>query len=521
MLNAATLTHRSRLFYAGFICMIALGMGFAARAAVLGTWGSQYGFTKSELGIITGFGLTGFGLTVMFFSALVEGLGYGPTVAMTFGFHLLSGLILLFATPLFHWAGKDATFWCLAASTTLFAIANGAGEAAFNPLVAALYPGERTHRLNMLHAGWPGGLILGALGGIVLARFRWEVILLTYLIPTLIYGGMMLGQRFPAPQAAVRKTSLQSMLGEFASPIFVLLLVLMAMVGFVELGTDSWITTITGLLLDDPRKGLYLFIWASGLMFVLRFVAGPIVHRISPLGLLFISACIGATGLILLSETGGRLRLGNAMLAAMLAVSVYGLGKSFFWPTMLGVAAERFPKGGALTIGALGCVGTLSAGLLGGPAIGFMQDRFASQSLQQSSPAAYQRYRADHENTFLFFHSRGLDGSKVAVLTDDGKQLANDLTAIRKSKGQDPQLQSLATWWDSARSMANSDRGAVIGATLYGGRMALRCTAIVPVCMALGYLVLLLYFKSIGGYQQLHAGSGQADGGAAPVAVVT
>ena len=103
MFNAATLTHRSRLLNAGFICMIALGMGFAARAAVLKTWGSQYGFTNSELGVITGFGLTGFGLTVMFFSVLVERLGYGPTVAMTFGFHLLSGVISLFATPVFHW----------------------------------------------------------------------------------------------------------------------------------------------------------------------------------------------------------------------------------------------------------------------------------------------------------------------------------------------------------------------------------------------------------------------------------
>lgn len=499
-----TTSNSSLLFAAGFICMIALGMGFAARAAVLGTWGSEYGFTRSELGVITGFGLTGFGLTVMLFSVLVERLGYGPTVWMTFGFHLLSGVITLFATPVFHSMGKDATFWCLSIGTTLFAIANGAGEAAFNPLVATLYPRERTHRLNMLHAGYPGGLILGALAGIVLASFRWEVILLTYLIPTVIYGAMMLGQRFPEPQAIAHKASVRSMLGEFASPIFMLLLILMAMVGFVELGTDSWISNITGILLDNPKYGLYLFIWASGLMFVLRFVAGPIVHRISPLGLLFISACIGAVGLTLLSEAGARFRIGGAVFAASVAVTIYGLGKSFFWPTMLGVAAERFPKGGALTIGALGCVGTLSAGLLGGPAIGFMQDRFASQLLQHTSPATYQRYSADRENSFLFFRSRGLDSSKVAVLADNGKQLAEDLAALQRSHAQDPQIQSLAAWWEAARGYVSVDREPVIQATLYGSRMALRRTALVPIAMAAGYFLLLIYFRSLGGYRQLH-----------------
>lgn len=529
MSQTRSVTDSRRLFLAGFICMIALGMGFAARAAVLGRWGSDYGFTRYELGVITGFGLTGFGLTVMFFSVLVERWGYGPTLAMTFGFHLLSGLVTLLAAPMFHSSGKDATFWALAIGTTLFAIANGAGEAAFNPLVAAIYPKERTHRLNMLHAGYPGGLVLGALAGIMLASQRWEVILLTYLVPTVIYGALMLGQRFPTPQAVARKVTVRSMAREFASPVFLLLLVLMAMVGFVELGTDSWISNITGLLLNSEKEGLYLFMWAAGLMFVLRFVAGPIVHRISPLGLLLVSACVGAIGLFFLSEAGGRFRLGGAVMAATIAVTIYGMGKTFFWPTMLGVAAERFPKGGALTIGALGCVGTLSAGLLGGPAIGFMQDRFASQSLENSSPAAYQRYQADKDNSFLFFHSRGLDGSKVAILTDNGEQLAKDLAALKKSESTKAgaevsaltrflralhlardeapgaEVRKLQVWWTTARTFAAADRGPVVGATLYGSRMALRRTALVPVAMAAGYLLLLLYFRAKGGYRQLHA----------------
>jgi hypothetical protein len=171
----------------------------------------------------------------------------------------------------------------------------------------------------------------------------------------------------------------------------------------------------------------------------------------------------------------------------------------------------------------------LSAGLLGGPAIGFMQDRFASQSLEHSSPAAYERYQADKDNSFLFFHSRGLDGSKVAVLTDNGKQLAKDLAALKKSESTEAgaevsamtrflralhlardeapgaEVRKLEAWWATARIFAAADRAPVIGATLYGSRMALRRTALVPVVMAAGYLLLLVYFRATGGYRQLHA----------------
>jgi MFS family permease len=196
------------------------------------------------------------------------------------------------------------------------------------------------------------------------------------------------------------------------------------------------------------------------------------------------------------------------MLAASAAAAVYGIGKTFYWPTMLGVVAERFPRGGAYTLGAMGCAATLSAGLLGGPAIGFMQDYFASHDLERKAPAAYERYRADRENSLLWvFRVRGLDGSKVAVLADDGKQLGEDLRVLAQSKADSNQilhLASLRDWWEGVRAEASQDRGPVNDATLHGGRMALRCTAFVPVTMALGYLLLILYFKSKGGYRQIH-----------------
>jgi MFS family permease len=508
-----------RLFLGSFLTLIAAGVGFSARAAVLGQWGAEYGFTKAELGVITGFGLTGFGLTVIFFSILVERWGYGFLLALTFIFHVLSAVITLLAGPVFHAFGKDAAFWCLSLGTTIFSLGNGASEAAINPLIAVLHPQERTHRLNILHAGWPGGLILGALLGVILKNQRWELILLTYVIPTLIYGLLLFGQKFPASQAKMHRLSMGNMLREFQSPMLLFLLLLMAMVGFVELGTDSWISNITGNLLDNPTKGLYLFIWTSSLMFALRFCAGPIVHRISPLGLLFSGACLGTLGLFLLSHAGGAFQFGSPWVAAWLAVTIYAMGKTFYWPTMLGVVSERFPAGGALTLGAVGCVGTLSAGLLGGPTIGFMQDYFAAKHLRDTSPQTYERYRAEKPNSLLWiFQTTGLDGSKVAVISDNGKQLQQDLAILQNTGKTDAHLQQLNSWWQSSKSNAELDAGPVVQASLHGSRMALRCTAIVPAFMAVGFLLLIRHFRSKGGYEEIHLDGPISSGSDEPVA---
>src|SRR5690606_22056110 len=205
---------------------------------------------------------------------------------------------------------------------------------------------------------------------------------------------------------------------EFTSPILLFLLLLQACVGYVELGTDSWISKITDEIVKG--QGLYLFIWASSIMFVLRFFAGPIVEKINPLGLLLISAILGCLGLTMCGMDGLESAAGGAesvVMATWAAVTIYALGKTFFWPTMLGVVGERFPRGGALTMGAVGGSGMLSAGVLGGPGIGYKQDYFASSHLRNDLTAAtYERYAAAETNRFLFFPAiNGLDGSKVDV----------------------------------------------------------------------------------------------------------
>jgi hypothetical protein len=276
------------------------------------------------------------------------------------------------------------------------------------------------------------------------------------------------------------------------------------MVGYVELGTDSWIARITGSIID-PNTGRWLFVYTSGLMFLLRFVAGPIVHKTSPLGLLCGSAVLAAIGLCTLGTVG-------TTVAAFVALTVYGLGKTFFWPTMLAVVSERFPKGGAVTLGAVGGIGMLSAGLLGGPGIGFKQDYYATQNLTQESKDTYDRYKAGNENTFLVFKVQGLDGQKVGVLDNKGEKLDNEMKILTEAEAAnkvvDPkaaeQLKTLNAWWADAKLHVSEDEQPVKTATLFGSRMALKLTAIVPAVMAVLYLLLILYFKTQGGYKAVH-----------------
>jgi hypothetical protein len=413
----------------------------------------------------------------------------------------------------------------------LFSIANGVCEVVVNPMVAALFPTQKTHYLNILHAGWPGGLITGGVIAFVcndVVKVHWIIQMSMFLVPVAIYGFLILGQHMPRSEASQAGLTFGTMMKEFAAPVLLLLLVIHAMVGYVELGTDSWISKITGSIMDSRGGGVLLFIYTSGLMFALRFFAGPIEHYLSPLGLLFTSAVLASIGLFFLGNAEG-------VVLCVLAVTVYGLGKTFFWPTMLAVVSERFPKGGALTLGMVGGVGMLSAGLLGGPGIGFQQDYYASKQLKEKTETlpTYERYAVPKPDHFLIFESKGLDGAKVGLLDLEGKilrakdkgkedkdaedELKKTLTKLRAA--HDKSQTDLAAWWDErGKVYARTDLEPIDEAGIYGGRMALLWTALVPATMAVLYLLLIVYFKLSGGYQKvdLTREVSQADAGVIP-----
>jgi len=549
--DAGPVSNAHRLLWAGFMAILAAGVGFSIRAGILGQWAEQYGFTQTELGAITGGGLTGFGIIILLSSLIADRIGFGTLMFLAFGMHLVSAALTLATGPAFEAGGKPLAFQCLFWGMFLFAIGNGIAEAVVNPLVATLFPQQKTHYLNILHAGWPGGLIVGGLasyfmaGGEETKPVAWQIQISLFLVPVILYGVMMAGQRFPRSEASVSGVRYRDMLGELGllgaavicsllalffksdlglSPLLagglaaglllafgaatqfhvghLLLAALMlihAMVGYVELGTDSWIAKITGGIMASEASGLLLFVYTSGLMFLLRFFAGPIVERISPLGLLAVSAAFGAAGLTL---------LGNAeeVWMCVVAATIYGIGKTFLWPTMLGVVSEQFPKGGAITIGAIGGVGMLSAGLLGGPGIGFLQDDHASAALRAADSDVYDRYKAGSENSFLWLETVGLDGAKVGILEDGGKEARRAL-ALLKEQGAKPEAiasqQSLVDWWKTvAEPQAAHDKPLVEAAGLAGGRRALQLTSIVPATMFACYMILIGLFRLGGGYRQ-------------------
>lgn len=580
------------LFWASFATLIAAGIGFSVRGAIVKDWGQQFGFTQAELGTITGGGLWGFGLAIIFFSFLADRFGYGKLMLIAFTLHAGSAVLTFAATPVYNAYGKEAAFTCLNLGMWLFALGNGTCEAVINPLTATLFPRNKTHWLNILHAGWPLGLILGAV--IVLGfnqsgmTIRWEYKLGVFLLPVLAYGLMMCNRPFPKSEAQSAGVSMADQMGTvgllgtavaaglfglvlnsqiipliatatgaaipgwvgwaaaiavwvgygaitgFApgSLVIAFLYLLHALVGYVELGTDSWITNITERVLENQNLALMAFIWTNLLMFTLRFFAGPIVHKINPVGLLFVSALFGTAGLWMFGQA-----FTDSIWPWIGAATIYALGKTFYWPTLLGVVSERFPKGGALALGLSGGVGMMAAGVLGGPGIGYKQDYLSVQKLEQLSPATYQRYKADKESGFplvtqvdpnLAPEVKGLDNSKLKVFDDyaagfdaDGNRkpdakpttLQSDLATIAQQEKEGKpveaklkeNLDKLWKWWET-EGLPNygTDAKPLNEARTYGAKTALLYTAAVPAALAVGFLLLLLYFAATGGYKQVH-----------------
>ncbi|HSH94043.1 MAG TPA: MFS transporter, partial [Roseimicrobium sp.] len=446
----------SRLLWAGFMAILAAGVGFAIRGGIFDNWGKEFGFTATQLGAIGGAGFTGFCFGIIIGGVVVDKIGYGKLVIAAFACHVLSAVVTFGATS------PQNAYQMLTIGMFIFAFANGTLEAVANPLVATLFPHNRTHYLNILHASWPAGMILGAVAGWILddkMAVDWKIQLALYLIPTIAYGVMFFGQSFPKSEASAKGSSLGEMFKDvgilgalvicyllalfFAgnlglptaaaygiagalliavgvmtkfsvgSVLLFVLFITHALVGAVELGTDGWIQNITGSLFDS-EKGKFLFIWTSTIMFALRFCAHFIEKnlKLSPVGLLVVCSALAVIGLQLASTM-------QTFTMALIALGIYAVGKTFFWPTMLAVASDRFPRTGAVAISIMGGIGMLSAGMIGGPGLGYSKDRFAADELKSTNAAVYEQVKAEKPSSFLFFSDvNAIDGKKLAEAKD-------------------------------------------------------------------------------------------------------
>ena len=495
---------RGKLMLASFLTLVASGIGFATRTAAGGDWEREFNIGGAEFGAILGAGFLGFGLMIFFGGILVEKFGYKKLLLIACVFHLLSAGMLFLANPLFDsWREtnpEDATAWVfnmLFWSAFIFSICQGLYEAVINPLIAQLYPDNKTHYLNILHAGWPAGMIIGGLfaAGFIgenawFVQLPWQWALASFSIVVVGYGIMVLPEKFPET-VGESSGNFATVFSCFISIPFLVLIVLHGLVGYMELGVDSWMTKLMENLLPNS---ILILVYTSLLMFILRFFAGPIVHKVNPIGLLFGSSIIACLGLLWLGSP-----IQNVFMI-FVAATFYSFGKAFLWPTMLGVAGERYPQSGSVAMGALGAAGMICVGQIAGPRIGTQQGVEMSQRLEKTAPDTFSRYASPEVTKSWGYEYRALDAAKLNAA--NGTELVGG-----KPKSTDAITNAALIPAAEKKTLvknASTDFKAVQDSYLYGGRQALKLTSYIPAAMAIGFLGLLIYYRAIGGYKVIN-----------------
>jgi MFS family permease len=496
------------LFIACFLAIVTTSFSFILRALTLPQWEAEFNLTKTQVGEIAGVGLWPFAISIVLFSLIIDKVGYKSSMVFAFICHIASAGIIYFADG----------YGMLYAGTFILALGNGTVEAVTNPAVASMFPKEKTKWLNFLHAGWPAGLVLGGILALIIGpEVSWKLKTMLVLIPAAAYAIMMFPHKFPVNERVKAGVSYLDMLKEvgiagaliivaliafqigsvfgwsattniiitvvivggfgayvrsFGQPLFILMLLIMLPLATTELGTDSWITDL--MAPEMAKIGMqagWILVYTSVIMVVLRFMAGKIIKNITPLGLLAVCSAVAALGLFLLSFSAGVMIL--------VAATIFGLGKSFFWPTMLGVVSERFPKGGALTLNITGGVGMIGAGVIGAVILGFVQDKTIDLNLTNY----------DQKNQTELHHT---------YVTEEKSSIFGDYRAInntRLEQASPEEKQTVVTVQDNAK------------------KEALKTVALFPIGMLVCYLLLIFYFKSKGGYKAVSL-SGEGPGGA-------
>jgi len=337
--------HRGQLFTASCLSLLVTSLSFGIRAGILGQLGEDFHLNASQLGTIAATAFWGFPLAVIIGGMIVDIIGMKKLLMLAFLFHMTGILLTVFASG----------YWTLFLSTLLIGIANGTVEAACNPLVAALFPENKTTKLNHFHLWFPGGIVLGTLivfgynkAGIgkIAGLEPWQIQVAIMLIPTLIYGYLISRLKFPVTERVAAGVSTGEMYRSLLNPLFIFMIICMFGTAITELFTGQWIDV---LLKNVTDNALLILTLETGVMVVGRGFAGPVVHRLSPQGVLLISSFLSAVGIYLLGHTTG-----NTIFAGAL---VFGMGVCYFWPTMLGFVSENLPKTGAVGLNLMGGAG--------------------------------------------------------------------------------------------------------------------------------------------------------------------
>ena len=336
-----------------FTVAVSMSLGATVASDLKTNFLDPIDFTTSATMIaeILGIIFLGFSLTLFIVSPFMDAIGMGRALSFAAILIITGNAILVFASDITSGAN---IYWALWVGMLLKGVAWGFVEAAINPATASLYPDDKTHRLNVLHAWWPAGLMVGGLSGIAINSMglNWQVALSLVFIPAVIFGVMNIGVKFPKTESSELDVSFGDMIKEiFRCPSFFIWFGAMFLTASSELAPGQWVDLALTHTVGMP--GILLLVYVSGIMFVMRHFAGAIANKISSVGLLWFSAVLTSLGLYMLS-------VANSPLTGFIAATVWGAGVCFMWPTMLASAAERYPRGGAWTIGLIGSAGALA-----------------------------------------------------------------------------------------------------------------------------------------------------------------
>src|SRR5690554_3244428 len=250
---------RSKLFWASCLALMVTGLSFGIRAGILNQLAIDFHLNASELGIITATAFWGFPLAIVIGGFIVDAIGMKKLLVAAFAFHLI-GIVLTIMSQ---------GFWSLFLSTLLIGIANGAVEAACNPLVASLYTENKTTRLNYFHLWFPGGIFIGTLIVFLFnsIEISWQIQVAVMLIPTLIYGYLFAKLAFPVTERVASGYSTKDMYKAVVSPLFLFMFICMFGTAVTELFTQQWIDV---LLKNVTDNAILILTLTTGVMIIGR-----------------------------------------------------------------------------------------------------------------------------------------------------------------------------------------------------------------------------------------------------------
>src|SRR5713101_4511892 len=354
--DQATVYNKIRLFGAGSVALAMSGINASLRANTAADLQRVFLdpidklHSAQMIASILGLPFLGYAVTIAIGSPLLDYIGMGLLLPMAGVLFSAGMLLMIFAGSLATGANIYDWLWAAALVT---GIGWGLVETVVNPLIATLYPDQKTGKLNSVHAWWPGGLVLGGLLGVAMSNFGfgWQAKLGVVMVPAVVLVLLCLGVKFPPTERVAAGVSGKEMFRELLNPLFFVLFASMFLTAASELAPGQWVDLALSRTVHMP--GILLLVYVSGLMFLMRHFAGPLVHKLSPVGVLWFSCLGAALGLVALSWA-------NSPVTALLAATLWGTGVCYMWPTMLAAASERFPRGGALLMGLMGTAGTLS-----------------------------------------------------------------------------------------------------------------------------------------------------------------